>query len=445
MIEERAAAVSTPPDCLQIKGAKRMGQAGRGHLARRLAGLALVATLLGAAVPAAEETPVSVALVLDTSGSLRKKDQALRRRLAEGVLRDLPAESDVSVFAFDDRPRLVVPRTTERQKAVQGVRALRTRGRSTTLYEAVFDASRYLGQEAEGRRAILLVTDGLDEGSAVNLEDAVSMARELRVPVFAVGVGRAQGRVLRRIAKLTGGEYFSPRVRPSALAARILAVTAEAPAPRPPAVEVPVPPVRPPARTAATPAPAETLPEAPATAPRPALGARAVPWALAAAVLLGGLLLAGAAGAIIFFALTRRKAPAGAFEVRPAEEPDEEPFTPRPREPHAQTTLVLTLMPLLRVTKGPSEGRMFEVSATQATSLGRSKANDVVLDDRAVSNHHCRIRPGAGGVFELFDLKSTNGTFVNQRRVSRHTLGPGDVIKIGETTMEFRMDHMKEE
>ena len=56
-----------------------------------------------------------------------------------------------------------------------------------------------------------------------------------------------------------------------------------------------------------------------------------------------------------------------------------------------------------------------------------------------MSSEHCRIRP-EDGHFVLHDLKSTNGTFVNERRVTRHVLSEGDVVKIGETSLLFKTD-----
>jgi pSer/pThr/pTyr-binding forkhead associated (FHA) protein len=61
-----------------------------------------------------------------------------------------------------------------------------------------------------------------------------------------------------------------------------------------------------------------------------------------------------------------------------------------------------------------------------------------------VSSQHCRIRPAEQGGFEVLDLKSTNGTFVNERRVTRHPIGPGDNLKVGQTVLQFRMDHIKD-
>jgi pSer/pThr/pTyr-binding forkhead associated (FHA) protein len=43
----------------------------------------------------------------------------------------------------------------------------------------------------------------------------------------------------------------------------------------------------------------------------------------------------------------------------------------------------------------------------------------------------------------LHDLRSTNGTFVNDKRVSRHTLADGDSVQIGETVMQFRNEYRR--
>ena len=73
----------------------------------------------------------------------------------------------------------------------------------------------------------MLITDGVDENSSLNLEDGLRVAQDAQIPVFAIGVGQARERVLRRIAKLTGGEYFAvDRIGAGALAALIQAAPA---------------------------------------------------------------------------------------------------------------------------------------------------------------------------------------------------------------------------
>jgi pSer/pThr/pTyr-binding forkhead associated (FHA) protein len=63
-------------------------------------------------------------------------------------------------------------------------------------------------------------------------------------------------------------------------------------------------------------------------------------------------------------------------------------------------------------------------------SIGRTTDNAVVIDSPGVSSHHaCVFREG--GLLLVEDLQSTNGTFLNGRRVSRHVLRHGDVVQVG--------------
>ena len=69
-------------------------------------------------------------------------------------------------------------------------------------------------------------------------------------------------------------------------------------------------------------------------------------------------------------------------------------------------------------------------------TIGRLADNIVVVDSAAVSGHHaCVFREGDYYVVE--DLASTNGTFVNEKRITRHRLEDGDVVRIGKHTLHF--------
>jgi pSer/pThr/pTyr-binding forkhead associated (FHA) protein len=65
-----------------------------------------------------------------------------------------------------------------------------------------------------------------------------------------------------------------------------------------------------------------------------------------------------------------------------------------------------------------------------SVTIGRRKDNDLVIDDPAVSGHHARI-DAVGDRLVLIDLKSKNGSFVNEQLVSTHWLKHGDVVTIG--------------
>ena len=74
-------------------------------------------------------------------------------------------------------------------------------------------------------------------------------------------------------------------------------------------------------------------------------------------------------------------------------------------------------------------------------SIGRTADNAIAIDSPAVSTHHaCVFREG--GLLMLEDLQSTNGTFLNGKRVSRHILRHGDVVQIGghELTLDESVD-----
>lgn len=76
--------------------------------------------------------------------------------------------------------------------------------------------------------------------------------------------------------------------------------------------------------------------------------------------------------------------------------------------------------------------------------LGRSPDNDVVLaDDPRASRHHAELRQRADGLFELRDLESHNGTFVNGARVSRALLSEDDVVSVGNHVFRFRAGRLE--
>ncbi len=70
------------------------------------------------------------------------------------------------------------------------------------------------------------------------------------------------------------------------------------------------------------------------------------------------------------------------------------------------------------------------------TTIGRLPDNALIIDNPAVSGHHaCVFRDGDHFVVE--DLSSTNGTFVNQKRITRHALQNGDVLMVGKHSLVF--------
>ena len=77
---------------------------------------------------------------------------------------------------------------------------------------------------------------------------------------------------------------------------------------------------------------------------------------------------------------------------------------------------------------------IFRIPPGAIKTIGRAPRADFIVDVPLVSRLHCRLTANPTGL-EIFDLDSTNGTFVNDRRVKQAMLTPGDHIKIGPVSL----------
>jgi two-component system cell cycle response regulator len=84
---------------------------------------------------------------------------------------------------------------------------------------------------------------------------------------------------------------------------------------------------------------------------------------------------------------------------------------------------------------GPNMGHRYPL-ANRAVTLGRGELCDVRIADQSVSRTHARIEDVVDG-YELGDLKSTNGTFVNDQAVVGHRLRDGDYVRVGNCIYRF--------
>lgn len=85
---------------------------------------------------------------------------------------------------------------------------------------------------------------------------------------------------------------------------------------------------------------------------------------------------------------------------------------------------------------GPSMGRRYPLSAGSAVLIGRGGDCAISIDDQSVSRRHAHIELTAQG-FLSQDLNSTNGTFVNDRPISRQLLRDGDYLRVGNSIYRF--------
>jgi hypothetical protein len=85
--------------------------------------------------------------------------------------------------------------------------------------------------------------------------------------------------------------------------------------------------------------------------------------------------------------------------------------------------------------QGPQRGELFTLSPI--TSIGNDPKSTIVLTDKFMSGKHAEIK-AENGIWVLHDAGSTNGTYVNNRRVDRHELVDNDFIKFGSAMVKFK-------
>jgi pSer/pThr/pTyr-binding forkhead associated (FHA) protein len=93
-------------------------------------------------------------------------------------------------------------------------------------------------------------------------------------------------------------------------------------------------------------------------------------------------------------------------------------------------------MPIITIRFKDKKIRDYPLAVGQTCTIGRKSSNDIVIDNLAVSGNHARIE-SVSTTFVIRDLDSTNGTFVNKKKVSLYNLRHGDVLLIGKHELIF--------
>lgn len=111
---------------------------------------------------------------------------------------------------------------------------------------------------------------------------------------------------------------------------------------------------------------------------------------------------------------------------------------PAGRVPTHAEPVVFNPRSLATLTLEADVGEPIVVTVKNPFTVGRNKSNDLVIRDLHVSSQHARFAARTDGVFEVVDLDSSGGTFVNDERIERHALRSGDQIRFATITATFR-------
>ncbi|HEY4054493.1 MAG TPA: VWA domain-containing protein [Terriglobales bacterium] len=161
-----------------------------------------------------EDYPVAMGIVIDNSGSMRDKRDEVNKA-ALNLVRSSNPDDQVFVVNFSDEYFLDQDFTSDVKKLQAALEHVESRG-GTALYDAIVASADQLAKSPLQRKVLFVVTDGEDDASQENLEEAVHRLQQENGPVvYAIGLlgddkTRHAKRALETIADRTGGISFFP-------------------------------------------------------------------------------------------------------------------------------------------------------------------------------------------------------------------------------------------
>ncbi len=168
------------------------------------------ASVVSAELASSKSLPLDLVLVVDVSGSMAGEAIARAREAAQAFVAGLAPEDRVAILTFADEVRPVVDFTVDRAQAQMAIDALVAQG-NTALYEATQAAALKAATSTASRRAIVLLSDGAQDGVAVTVtrEQALAAAAGAGVPFFTLGEGTKIDRdYLQQLAGVSNGRYL---------------------------------------------------------------------------------------------------------------------------------------------------------------------------------------------------------------------------------------------
>lgn len=159
-----------------------------------------------------ETRPITMAILLDTSGSMRE-EIGIVQEAANSFVKTLRGEDRALIIDFDENVYLLQDLSSDQavlRAAIQGTDA----EGGTALYDAVFAAYRKL-RGIEGRKAIVVMSDGADTNSRFSYQKVLELTRANDVVVYAIGLGATVLDVgirgsMKQLADETGGRSYFP-------------------------------------------------------------------------------------------------------------------------------------------------------------------------------------------------------------------------------------------
>ena len=143
-----------------------------------------------------ERVPVSLGIVLDTSGSMEGRKMDAAQRALDRFLFDLLGPDDeIFLYEFNYTPELLQDWTVDRSRLSRAIQNIRPRGQ-TALYDAVAESVPRVAEGQHFKKALLIISDGNDSNSETDVRELQELIRESEALIYAIGIdgpGRPTG------------------------------------------------------------------------------------------------------------------------------------------------------------------------------------------------------------------------------------------------------------
>ena len=404
-----------------------------------------------------KDANTSILLLIDTSDPGRQNVIEQNKNDISRILSATGSIHRIGLATFDKSMKVEVPLGSSNEQILTSTGNLRASGKTTELFRSVLSAIELLDKVKADRKSIFLLSDGLAEDTAYFHQDVVKAANEAGVIIISLGYPRSVAlsvglQSLRRLSDETGGIFIETDMtfklpenflqNPMASLDNGGRFNIELPLTKLKTrqkhvinlyfetdvgvytVDIHVtPPVTTTLSKSAEisqPASVGTTPSVKTTQQQPVIITADLPerkiniwlWYGIPAALFILLLIMGIAFFLILNTQNRKnKTATGGFnEYRP-----------------------YAYLVVQDETK-----KRYPITNT-IWRIGRGTDNEMTLRDSSVSRRHAEIDRDKGDVFTIMDLDSTNGVYVNNKKIDKHLLREGDIIEIGDISLRFTL------
>lgn len=417
------------------------------------------ATANGLALPVEQQeysidksNPPAVLFLVDTSDPARQNVIERNKQHIKNLIPALPSGIKIGLASFDKTLRIESPVGESAfllQKKLDGLKAV---GKTTELYRNIIQALDYLDGVQGSRKALILMSDGQAEDKAYFHADVIRVARKAGIIINAIGYPRSISlsvalQTIRRLSEETGGTYTETSINyqlpasytnkafnniisggtlsislgemkgkvrlnkvrldySNALGKRTLSIPVKSP-------DTPGKPVE---QTSAIAPAATTVPSSPEQVAPVRIITRQVEsqpinlwlwYGIPAAFIIIIILIL-----ITLFLLWQRQ-PSG----------------------KTQST-VYEYKPYAYLINETENNKRYPITRT-IWRIGRGKDNELALDDSSISRRHAEIHRNINGAFDIVDMNSMNGVYINNEKIGKAVLQEGDLIEIGDIFLKF--------